>query len=271
MWAGPSCVPPAGYRAGVARTRRPRRRRGVLRHYDRPLWRDRMFWVVAVPSVLITAALVGLLLVVGGVPDDAIGWIRPALVGVVVLLLAFRLLGAGVTTTRHFQRGMGEGTARRESAMEARGRVAGRAVGSALHRARTTRAGSPDPTATPTPAPPPAPEARPATEPPRPSPLVEPARTTDTDVAPAPTATPAPPTTPAPAPTTAAAPDEPTTAPPEPTASPARAGDAGPATPAPAADTPAPKVTADAAARVAGAMVGRRLAERRRRRDQPPT
>ena len=90
---------------------RPKRRRGVLRHYHRPLWRDRLFWLVGAMSVLTTAAVVAVIMVITGVPDSPVSWLRPILLGLAVLLLSFRLLGAGVTTSRHFQRGLGEGSA----------------------------------------------------------------------------------------------------------------------------------------------------------------
>jgi|GEM_PF-716067 len=119
-----------------SRTTPKKRRRGVLRHYHRPIWRDRLFWLVAIPSVLATALAVGALLGVAGEPDSPVGWIRPVLLGVIVLMLSFRMLGAGVTTSRHFQRGLGEGSAPRPNDLEAKGRAAGAVVGRAVRAAR---------------------------------------------------------------------------------------------------------------------------------------
>lgn len=192
----------------------PRRRRGVLRHYSHPFWRDRIFWLVAIPSVVVTAAFVGMLMVFTGVPATPLDWLRPGLVGFLVLLLAFRLLGMGVTSTVGFQTGLDTGSAPRSGDLEAKGRAAGAVVGRALQATRGPTQASP--AASPTPAgdvaPPGPPPARDLTAP-------DPADATD----------------PATRPT---APERPT-------------------------------VTPDRAARVAGAMVGRRLAERRRRTDDP--
>ncbi len=116
--------------------RRTQRRRGVLRHYHQPVWKDRLFWIVAVPSAVITALVVAVVVLVSGPPDTAIGWLRPVLVGVIVLLLSFRLLGAGVTTSRKFQTGLSEGSTARPGDLEAKGRAAGAVVGRAVKAAK---------------------------------------------------------------------------------------------------------------------------------------
>ena len=261
---------------------RPRRRRGVLRHYRQPVWKDRLFWIVAVPSVLITALVVAVLLLVSGPPDGPLGWLRPVLLGVIVLLLSFRLLGAGVTTSRKFQSGLSEGTTARPGDLEAKGRAAGAVVGRAVKAAKSAPPSDTPSSRTTTPSGPgasgPAGGApttsaaraagraagmAKASVKPRPIPA-EPSTTTP--VPPAPTAVPTPvpaepgPTPPAPTPD----PDPPVPTPdaveppsPAPTPAPAPA----------AAEAPDTGETVDRAARVVGSMIGRRLAERRR----PPT
>jgi hypothetical protein len=175
----------------------PRRRtRGLLRHYDRPLWRDPMFWVVALPSVVATAVIVPLLLVLWGVPESAFAWVRIVVLGLIVLNLAFRVLGFSLVTTRHFQRGLGEGSAKRDGDWEDKGRAAGAVVGKAIASTRKASSG-----------------------------------TSATSSGPPSS-------------------DDPL---------------ATPSTPAVEKAAPTTKETVDKAARVAGGMVGRRLAERRRK------
>jgi hypothetical protein len=221
-----------------------RRRRGVLRHYDRPVWRDRLFWLVAIPSVAATAVFVGLLLVIWGVPSDVVGWLRPVVLGVIVVNLSFTLLGASVTTTRHFQRGLGQGSQPRDGDLEAKGRAAGAVVGKALRSAKAARGATVPARSRPSPTP------RPAASASSPGPALDPA--------PDPAVEPAPGHAVEPAPDRAGAEPDPL-------------GDAPNVPPNRASVTgrterpPRPPVTADKAARVAGAMVGRRLAERRRR------
>jgi hypothetical protein len=178
----------------------------VLRHYSRPFWRDRMFWLVAIPAAMVTAAFVAVIVALTGVPATPIDWLRPGLVGLIVLLMAFRLLGMGVTSTVGFQEGLNRGSAPRASGAEAKGRAAGAVVGKALRASRRPAATAAAPA--PAPAPDPSPE---------------------------PTVT-----------------DDPTPQPPRPV-------------PTVPSGPGRPKVSPDKAARVAGAMVGRRLAERRRR------
>jgi hypothetical protein len=186
---------------GPEASARRRRKRGVLRHYDRPLWRDRMFWVVALPSVLATAVIVGVLLVVWGVPESALGWVRLVVVGLLVVNLGFRLLGFSLVTTRHFQRGVGEGSAKRDGDWEDKGRAAGAVVGKAIASTRKATSGTSNASGSPPPSDKP----------------------------------PAAPSTPAPSTTSASTPE------------------------------PSTKETVDKAARVVGGMVGKRLAERRRK------
>ncbi|MCD9625040.1 hypothetical protein [Rhabdothermincola salaria] len=184
-----------------------------MRHYERPLHRDRLFLLVAASSVLVTVVFVALVVLLTGLPDQPLDWLRPAVLGLLVALLSFRLLGMGVTSSRTFQEGLrgtsGEhrgapgGDAPVPHDFEATGRAAGAVVGQALRATRAARTPSA------------APDPGHATEP------GSPAETT-------------------------------------PTAS----ADNAPATPA---ATP-PRV--DATARVAGAMLGRRLAERRRRHEE---
>ena len=163
---------------------------------------------------------VSLVVLLTGLPEDALGWVRPGIVGVLVALLSFRLLGMGVTSSVKFQEGLrgaspgaqpqpGDGAAPSHD-YEATGRAAGAAVGKALRATRSSPRTS---------APTPAPSAQPSPHPP--------GDDHDADGEPA--------------------------APPAATTS-------GP--PAPAGPT------VDRAARVAGAMVGRRLAERRRRDEE---
>jgi hypothetical protein len=205
---------------------RSRRRRGVLRHYDRPLWRDRMFWVVALPSVLATAVIVGLLLVLWGVPDSALAWVRIVVVGLIVLNLGFRLLGFSLVTTRHFQRGLGEGSAKREGDWEDKGRAAGAVVGRAIASTRKVTSGTSAASESPHRS-----DNGPTRDAVDDPPQTEPDHATE------------------PSPSTVTQPT------PGPTASPSSAS----------APEPSTKETVDKAARVVGGMVGRRLAERRRK------
>jgi len=139
-----------GYGAPVARrsdTARSPRRRGVLRHYDRPLHRDQLFLLVAGSSLLVTIVFVGIVMLLTGLPADPVDWVRPALLGLLVAVLSFRLLGIGVTTSRKFQEGLrGRSGGPRGAAgpgdpaghdFEATGRAAGAVVGRALRRTRS--------------------------------------------------------------------------------------------------------------------------------------
>jgi hypothetical protein len=208
----------------------------VLRHYDRPLWRDRLFWIVAVPSGLVTALFVGTVLLLAGVPEDPIGWLRPVLLGIVVLVLSFRLLGAGVTTSRRFRTGLGEGSTARPGDLESKGRAAGAVVGRALRAGRTTAGADAEPARV---------AAQPAAPPAPTGAATEPADGHHT----------APDSDPGPSITIAA----------DAATSPAAAPEPPPVTIA----TPSTADAVDRAARVAGAMLGRRLAERRRS-SRPP-
>jgi hypothetical protein len=238
----------------------------VLRHYRRPIWKDRLFWLVGTMSALTTAAFVAVILVITGVPETPLGWARPLLLGAVVLLLSFRLLGAGVTTSRHFQRGLGEGSAPRPNDLEAKGRAAGAVVGRAVKAARSPKpATTSSPAATPTPTPTTRPAAVPTMNAPPPQAAAEPVPTPVTSV-------PAPieplPAAPEPEPTGTGSEHRTVTAEPESHADPEPAAEPVPAAgleaPPPEAEA-TPKVTADAAARSLGSMVGRRLAERRKK------
>jgi hypothetical protein len=180
-----------------------------MRHYDRPSWRDRMFWVVAVPSVVATAVVVGLLLLLWGVPDAGFAWVRLVVVGLIVLNLSFRVLGFSLVTSRHFQRGLGEGSAKRDGDWEDKGRAAGAVVGKAIASTRKATSGTSTPSS----------------------------RPRQSDKTPTPTAesTPTPTASPTPTDTSTNTPESST------------------------------KEIVDKAARVVGGMVGRRLAERRRK------
>ncbi len=237
---------------------------------------------MAVPSALITALVVAVLLVVSGTPDTAIGWLRPVLLGVIVLLLSFRLLGAGVTTSRKFQTGLAEGTTARPGDFEAKGRAAGAVVGRAVKAAKGTppsdtpssRSATPsDPGAeSPAGGSPTTSAARAAGRAagmakasldPRPT-SDESSAATTVPRAPIPVPTPAPPEPDPTPPAPALEPDPPV---PTPDASESPSPAPTPA-PAPAAEeAPGTGETVDRAARVVGSMIGRRLAERRR----PPT
>ena len=269
--------------------RRTPRRRGVLRHYHQPVWKDRLFWIVAVPSVVITALVVAVLVLVSGPPDTTIGWARPVLLGLIVLLLSFRLLGAGVTTSRKFQTGLSEGTTSRPGDLEAKGRAAGAVVGRAV---KAAKGAPPSDAPSSRPVVPSDPDnARPAggstssaaraagravgtakaSMTPRP---VDPTPTAATVATPIPT--PEPPRVvpePDPAPPIAAPdPDpgipepDPVAPEPDPAPGPAEAPPTPASAPATATTTAAPGTadTVDRAARVVGSMIGRRLRERRR-------
>jgi hypothetical protein len=255
-----------GMAQGRDASARKRRKRGMLRHYDRPLWRDRMFWVVAVPSVLATAVLVAGMLLLWGVPESALGWVRIVVVGLIVLNLGFRLLGFSLVTSRHFQRGLGEGSAKREGDWEDKGRAAGAMVGKAI---RTTRkvSGSAGLTGS-----------RPAPSDDEPATPANP--TAETAARPPLSDNPRPATVPAdeqvsaasdlPGTPTSAVGDEPaggagTAATGEEDAQPATPTTPPPARSADSQAEPSTKETVDKAARVVGGMVGRRLAERRRK------
>jgi hypothetical protein len=223
-----------------------RRKRGVLRHYDRPLWRDRMFWVVALPSVVATAVIVGLLLLLWGVPDSGFAWVRIVVVGLIVLNLAFRVLGFSLVTTRHFQRGLGEGSTKRDGDWEDKGRAAGAVVGKAISKTRkatsATAAAAPRPRAS---------DDRPPA-----TPAIAASADDAVDAAASGTTGTEGPTLddrvqPDPAPVAEA-----TSAPSSSTSS---------SSPGAGTDQPSTKETVDKAARVVGGMVGRRLAERRRK------
>jgi outer membrane biosynthesis protein TonB len=213
-------------------------------------------------SVLVTALFTAVILVITGVPETPLGWARPVLLGVVVLLLSFRLLGAGVTTSRHFQRGLGEGSAPRPDDLEAKGRAAGAVVGRALKAARApatpfVTAAAVVPEHEPAEPEPVEAEQEPVTTAPEREATIEPEPVEPEPVEPEPEPV-------------AEAPDAKATEP-EPEPAPAPAAVTVEPGPEPdresAPETPAekPKVTADAAARSIGSMVGRRMAERRKK------
>jgi hypothetical protein len=256
-----------GMAQGRDASARKRRKRGMLRHYDRPLWRDRMFWVVAVPSVLATAVLVAGMLLLWGVPESALGWVRIVVVGLIVLNLGFRLLGFSLVTSRHFQRGLGEGSAKREGDWEDKGRAAGAMVGKAI---RTTRkvsgsaglTGSRPAPSDDEPATPANPTAETAARPPLSDNPRAPATVPADEQVSAASDLPGTPTS--------AVGDEPaggagTAATGEEDAQPATPTTPPPARSADSQAEPSTKETVDKAARVVGGMVGRRLAERRRK------
>lgn len=117
----------------MAPSSRPRKKRSsTLRAYGPPFWRDLMFWIAAGLSLLIGVLLVVVLFMLLSTPrtNAGLAWT----IGIFVLSswIGFVVLSLGLNTARGIDRGVKEADAARGDRFEARGRKAGKVVGSGL-------------------------------------------------------------------------------------------------------------------------------------------
>ncbi len=120
----------------MAPSSRPRQKRSsTLRAYGPPFWRDLMFWIAAGLSLLIGVFLVIALFMLLSTPRTNAGVVWTIAIFVLGSWMGFVVLSLGLNTVRGIDRGTKEADAARGDRFEARGRKAGKVVGSGLAKA----------------------------------------------------------------------------------------------------------------------------------------
>ncbi|MEX1217092.1 MAG: hypothetical protein WEA11_01075 [Acidimicrobiales bacterium] len=103
-----------------------------LRAFGPPFWRDVMFWIALALS-LVLGAIVGIvLLMLLGMPRNDAGWAWTIGLALVGAWIGFVIFSMGLNSARGMKRGASEADPERGDRLEARGRKAGKFVGTGI-------------------------------------------------------------------------------------------------------------------------------------------